>query len=104
MRLTELNPRWIGRDSGFTADPNDGGCGLAFACPHCRKVTIAVHFDKPLDGGPGRSPQHCWHRTAGATFETLTLAPSIDHSTFEADGTRVPHWHGYIVDGEIRTC
>jgi len=43
---------------------------------------------------------HCeekcaWSFTSGASFETLTVTPSLDAS-------RAGHWHGFITDGEIR--
>jgi hypothetical protein len=104
LKLAELNPRWIGRDGVFTDEPSEG-CGVAFRCPckTCaqsdRHHTIAVHFDKPLDGGPSRNPKLDWHRT-GDTFETLTLTPSIwDRAAHDGHD-----WHGYITNGEIVFC
>jgi len=102
MKLTDLNPRWIGRDGTFTPDASDGGCGVAFDCPGCRKHTIAVHFDKPLDGGRARSTRS-WDRT-GETFDTLTLTPSILESISNGAGALIECWHGFVTNGEIVTC
>lgn len=74
--------------------------GLTFRCP-CRldcAQYLGVWFANPLDGGPpagpGIPPLPRWRRT-GDTFETLSLAPSVDAS-------RSGHWHGHITAGEIR--
>jgi hypothetical protein len=106
VRLVDLNQRWIGRDGTTSDDPAYGGCGVVFDCPHCYesgKQIIAVHFDKPLDGGPSRWPNHSWKRT-GETFDTLTLEPSIDHKAPDADGSWAQHWHGWIRRGAVVTA
>ncbi len=97
MKLTDLNPRWIGlkywHGPAFYI-------GITFDCPHCHTQRLAAHFDKPID------PTNCfpdyrgfpdelkWKRE-GNTFETLSLSPSVDTS-FEK------HWHGFIQNGEIK--
>lgn len=86
MRLTDLDPRW-------TASPGRHGQGIRFLCPACRVGCCGANFDAPLDGGPPL-PTPTWSRT-GDTFETLTLAPSIDASA-------AGHWHGFITNGEVR--
>ncbi len=115
MRLVELEPRWF-------AEPGREGQGVSFVCPHCAaasdrpdRVRVAVAFANPLDGGapislaspilwptlwPPKSvpdvttvpPGVHWQRT-GETFETLTLAPSVDASP-------AGHWHGHVQEGE----
>lgn len=107
MKLTDLDPRWVGAggEGVFKADgtpaPERRGVGVSFECPcgvrddgHGR---VYVHIDPPLDGGsPLDTPNHVWQRT-GDTFETLTLTPSIQ---------RMEHcrWHGFVTNGEIKTC
>jgi hypothetical protein len=92
MRLTELDPHWwaeIGRH----------GQGITFKCPHC-DARLAPAFSNPLDGGepapdPNNSkPRPHWKRS-GDTFDTLTLSPSINYPG---------HWHGFIIDGEVRNA
>lgn len=89
--LTALDPRWITNGVGRH------GMGLSFDCPHCPgKERLAVWFLNPIDDkppAPGNvKPTPRWLRK-GETFESLTLAPSINVAG---------HWHGYIADGEIR--
>lgn len=102
MKLTDLNPRWV-------AAENRHGMGIAFSCPHCKEIRLAVFFANPIDGGAawtgkahlaethGLEDHHVgvilWQRT-GETFETISLTPSIDTSHFG-------HWHGYVTNGEI---
>lgn len=92
MRLTDLDPNF------WTAEAGRAGQGITFLCPCCLTQHLGVWFANPVDGGPPAppelSPAPRWQRS-GDTLETLTLSPSIDAS---ASG----HWHGFIVDGEIR--
>ena len=77
-------------------DANRHGMGISFECPHCRKIRLGVFFANPVDGKlpSDDSGGKLWIRT-GSTFDDLTLSPSVDAS---ASG----HWHGFIVNGEIR--
>lgn len=94
MRLVDLDPAWL-----VTTAQRDG-MGISFKCP-CGKpgcdTYIGVLFVNPVDGGPPAPPEvdprTRWLRT-GETFDTLTIAPSIDAS---ASG----HWHGFIRNGNI---
>lgn len=104
-RLTELNPRWVAAGGeGITNQdgspvPYRHGVGVSFDCPCGCGVKAYIPFTNPLDGGPAREDkEHTWNRT-GDTFETLTLAPSIQRS--DPDGCR---WHGYIENGETRNA
>lgn len=98
MRLRDLNPRWvidadIVIDGQNVHDDTREGMGLSFDCPHCRKTRLAVFIANPVDGGPpSDDAKRLWLRR-GATFDDLTLTPSIDAS---AHG----HWHGFIAAGE----
>ena len=83
MKLTELRPE-------LKAE----GALLIFDCPTCRGKPeahkIRIGLAPPM--GPGKVPAlyTTWQRT-GDSFETLTLAPSIE----------VPRcWHGHIINGE----
>lgn len=87
--------------------------GVNFWCPHCADVDlptllaqlaksntsfhiISIAFENPLDGGPPAPGRLHWKRT-GDTFETLTLAPSVDASRTHPQG-----WHGFVINGEVR--
>jgi hypothetical protein len=115
MRLIELDPRWF-------AEPGRHGQGIVFRCPHCpeSKTTLAVAFKNPLDGGApiqlhtealyrlidpeywdgdarcmeAVPPGVHWTRD-GASFETLTIAPSVDASA-------AGHWHGFVRQGDCQ--
>lgn len=104
MRLTELDPVWIIQDGHRI--------GFTFICPtdsrwrqSCFAVATPLHkqlelFQK-LHGDPSVQPCNqgiAWRIEGGikaATFETMTVTPSIDGS---AGGL----WHGHITNGEIR--
>lgn len=119
MKLTDLNPRFIGAggDGVFvrsaegilTPAPERHGVGVTFNCP-CGQHEDAkggrcfIPFANPLDGGPQYGPQG-WTRE-GDTFETLTLRPSILRKKW-TDRHGREHgcgWHGFITNGEIQTC
>jgi hypothetical protein len=123
MRLIDLAPQWLVKDGRRV--------GFVFRCPHCADkplgrrgtdgcylscFTVAlahvagddhdsqyglfatvlpadvVHEIVPCRRG------YAWTATPSldqAAFETLTITPSIDASAAR-------HWHGRIIDGEIR--
>lgn len=120
MKLADLNPRWFaeeGRHGQGVIFQCPCGCKGTE-----RAVNLAVVFTPPLDGGAvlpvGKiSVQYdavrrsvgeaewnsyrdwapsgiAWQRS-GDTFETLTLAPSVDYGG-------AGHWHGHVQGGEIR--
>lgn len=111
-RLVDLHPRWI-RDHDA---PIDARQGIGFDCPCCvgSGQRLAIFFANPLSSHPpanvsglghnarndaGHLGDHhvgdvLWWRT-GVTFDTLTLTPSIDCSSWK-------HWHGFITNGEAR--
>lgn len=101
MKLTELNPRWVGihnwcSDSIFHI-------GITFDSPLRNGKRLAALFTPPIDpdglmakygwGLPFQDQKH-WQRS-GDMFETLTLTPSLD---FSGAG----EWHGFITAGEIQ--
>lgn len=105
MKLVDLDPRFYstggaGITNSLTGEPvpERTGMGLIFDCPCGCTELIAIPFHNPISGGPPavREGQAGWHRT-GETFETLTLTPSI----LRVGGCQ---WHGFVTDGEIRTC
>lgn len=99
MKLTDLDPRWI----GFGTD-HESRLGLTFECPHCRTQRIGVAFHRQgheaiddaaiIASNPEMSGRPIWTMT-GTGFEDLTLTPSIDASA-------AGHWHGFVTAGEIR--
>lgn len=118
MRLTELNPKFVGYGGEGITDaqgnpvPWRDGVGLSFdcPCPQCSArrgkegeavdfyLRVFVPFSNPLDGGPPIDPKG-WHRV-GETFDSLQLSPSI------LDMMRCK-WHGFVgekIPGEVTTC
>lgn len=103
MKLVDLHPHWVGAggegitSADGTPAPRREGIGIMFDCP-CGQPddVVFVHMKPPLDGGPVLPGTRCWDRV-GDTFETLSLTPSI----LKLDGCK---WHGYVTNGEIRTC
>ncbi len=94
MKLMELDPRWTCAVHGRE------GQGVIFLCPKCKDHYLGVWFQNPIDGKdpyirPGQDHCNWWSRT-GATFETLTIAPSIQI-------VGCCGWHGFVRDGEIIT-
>lgn len=108
MKLVDLNPRWVGAGgSDITQNgqpvPERHGVAITFDCPCGRRddndhaARLCIEFTQPLDGGPAlRNDGHTWNRT-GDTFETLTLAPSIQ----VVGGCG---WHGHLQNGVLRSC
>lgn len=102
-KLTELNAKFIGAGGPgvFNADMTPAtprsGVGIVMDCPCGCDSQLYVGFHNPLDGGPAlESGSPRWSRT-GDTIETLTLTPSVLR--------KGPcGWHGFITDGEARTC
>lgn len=86
MKLSELEPRWISDGVGRF------GLGLAFDCPCCRARRLAAWFAQPLDGGPAYEGVSRTERD-GSSFDEITLVADVG-----ADG----HWHGDVVQGEVR--
>jgi hypothetical protein len=110
VRLTDLDPRWVGaggegiRRADGSPAPERHGVGVLFDCPcgQCRSRCF-VPFNNPVDGlGPWDPTRALWQRT-GDTFDTLATTPSILRSK-DKGGCG---WHGYIglsVPGEVTTC
>lgn len=111
--LVDLEPTWIergGRVVGvrFYCPINDGNG------PHTEGHSVCVLFENPPDGGPAHPPDpgcpgnnrgRRWRRT-GDTFETMSLAPSVDCTTSEGcdktDHRQCSHahcWHGNVERG-----
>ena len=101
MRLTDLNPRWVGTGG-------EGVTDLAGNPVPFRKK-VAITFDCPCGGTCGQRPclsirnpsdglgplqGTSWELTAGYSFETMTLVPSIQRVGRCA-------WHGYITAGNL---
>jgi hypothetical protein len=106
LKLTDLNPRWVGAggEGIHNADGSPAearhGVGLSFDCPCGSDICTRafVPFDNPLDGKPAIPGHegHTWQRV-GETFETLTLSPSIQRVPMNCNCA----WHGFIKNGEV---
>lgn len=102
MKLADLSPRFYGaggegvRDRDGNPAPERSGVGIGFDCPCGCGTECYVPFENPLDGGPplrDDAARALWHRS-GASFDNLTLAPSI----LRISGCG---WHGFVRGGEI---
>ncbi len=100
MKLTELNPRWVGIHNW--SSESSYHVGVSFNSPTTGK-RLAVLFSPAIDPddlaaqyqwGEFFPDSKKWQRT-GDTFEMLTLSPSLD---FSASG----EWHGFITNGEVK--
>lgn len=103
MRLTDLNPWWVGSGGeGVTMHgqpvPRREAVAISFDCPCGCGSPLAVYIANPIDGGPTalNDSAHCWQRT-GETFENLSLTPSLQR----VGGCG---WHGFVTNGEIVNC
>ncbi len=96
MKLRDLEPRYFGLEDGGPT------VGLTFLCPHCLKERLGVSFHERGKEAiqdsyiHAHSPQtnHIWLKT-GISFDDITLEPSVDASSSG-------HWHGFILNGEIK--
>lgn len=100
MKLTDLEPRWVGLHNFDAAATYH--IGVSFRSPQTGQ-RLAVLFRPAIDPAglaakyqwPDFFPdKKKWDRT-GDTFDTLTLSPSLDFSA-------VGEWHGFIVSGEVK--
>lgn len=106
MKLTDLNPRWVGAGGPGITDadgnpvPKREGVGMTFDCPCRCNIRACVIFKNPLDGGdPIKSESPLWTRS-GRTFDNITLIPSI--MKHPVNGCR--GWHGFIRDGNVTSA
>lgn len=116
MKLNDLNPRWVEKDGkriGFTfispvqklrADGTKNPKPYIQSCfepptPSHKEQRLAFDamFGEDAFLVQGCNPQHNWTIVGGikdATFETMTVTPSLD-------GSAGGNWHGNITNGEI---
>jgi len=99
MRLTELHPAWIDLDKFEKV-------GIFFDCPvhsvaGCEYPRIPVYFANPPSGCaplPMHEADDCRWQLAGASFEDMTLTPSI---LYPKPKYGPQHWHGFVTNGEV---
>lgn len=79
----------------YTSYKDNPHHGIMFVCPGCRSIT-AIQFYQ-LDG------RAMW--TWDGNVESPTCTPSILH-TKRGDGSKSDGcgWHGYLTNGEFRSC
>lgn len=106
-KLTELNASFIGAGGpgvwnadGTPAEKREG-VGLTCDCPCGCERQLYVPFENPLDGKPQYSSSTPGWKRTGETLETLTLHPSVERVVINGEGCG---WHGWIENGEARTC
>jgi hypothetical protein len=106
MRLIDLDPQWLVKDGkrvGFTffSPMQSSGMGKSRWRQSCLVQPLSTDDQFELNGdAPVQqcNPACQWTIAGGienASFETMTVTPSIDGS---AGGL----WHGFITNGEIR--
>lgn len=97
VRLVDLEPAWVAEPAGRR------GTGVSFLCPCCRAVRLVARFLNPLDLGPPPEGSGAWHRL-GDEIPRLTISPARAGGIYEAAGGEAleGHWHGHVVDGEVR--
>ena len=99
MKLTDLNPRWVGTGGEGISDmdgnqvPYRANIAILFDCPCGCDSDVCLNISNPLGGAEPLKDGNKWERT-GETFETLSLSPSF---------LRVSHckYHGFVTNGEI---
>jgi hypothetical protein len=114
MRLADLDPRWLigedGKRVGFVFKSPTLGDDMWLSCfehPPERRAQWALFrsvFPKDYRNEKGfalivqgMNPTHSWQISGGvenASFETITVTPSID-------GSSAGNWHGFITNGQI---
>jgi hypothetical protein len=104
MKLVDLNPQFVSTGGpGITRSdtgepvPKTEAVGITFDCPCGNRDEdhrCYVPFSVPIGPGP-HLDERGWERV-GDTFETLSLAPSIQR---HGDC----NWHGFITKGDIVT-
>ena len=78
-------------------DPEKSKAGILFGCPCGCGQLKAVGFDTHWMDGP------LWHFDGDRDRPTLT--PSILIFQLNEQGAKVgEHWHGFLTDGEFRSC
>ena len=102
MKLTELNPEFVGHGGEGVSDangqpvPRREQVGIQFDCPCGCDNPLFVPFENPLDGGPGVYPPGRGWTRRGGDFDVMTLTPSILRKDCG--------WHGFVTNGEIQHC
>lgn len=106
MRLTDLNPHWVGAggpgisNADGSPAPARSGIGIGLDCPCGCGAPCYLPLRNPLDGGaPLESNRDLWTRT-GEDFATLTLTPSV----FRNPAKGGCGWHGFITNGAVTPC
>lgn len=113
MRLIDLDPRWLVKDGqrvGFIFMSPTQGDAMWMACfenPPGRREQWALFgaaFPRDYRNSKGydlmvqgMAPTSHWQIAGGieaASFETMTVTPSLD-------GSAAGNWHGFITNGEI---
>lgn len=104
MRLTDLDPQWLVKESARIGFTFNGPLRRGFrqSCflvsPPSREQWAIFEENLGEDAEvQGCTPGTRWSIAGGiesASFETLTVTPSID-------GSPGGEWHGFITNGEI---
>ncbi|AXU19699.1 hypothetical protein C7W88_12775 [Novosphingobium sp. THN1] len=78
-------------------DPEQRKAGILFGCPCGCGSMFCVGFDSHEGAGPR------WHWNGQQ--EAITLTPSIlIYQMDQAGNVTGEHWHGFLTDGEFKSC
>lgn len=99
MKLIELDPKWLMIDDkriGFTfvSPTNPKWRQSCFPNPPRRREQWELFGDEDIQGCDPNAHWNIEGSIDGATFETMTVKPSLD-------GSGGGLWHGFITNGEI---
>lgn len=73
--------------------------GMIYCCPCGCDSRGSLPFIQYRGDGHS-NPQWDWD----GNVEKPTLKPSIAHSVGDGKGGMVEHWHGYLTNGEFKSC
>ena len=116
MRLRSLDAEFVSQYNPVTGshhrqgDQIDGAQGVLFLCPLCQKEMILCWFANPINAP--RVPDSAYPRpgrwtASGNSVDNLTLSPSVNLDTHEAQtaeqqGYHPCKWHGWVRNGDAQ--
>ena len=108
MKLADLEPKLYRlTDDGrlHEVETTAEAGGVMFLCPGCfvqNAGNVGTHSILLRIDAKGEGPR--W-AASGSTVADLTLKPSVNVHADRNRGPRAcPGWHGFITNGEVRSC
>jgi hypothetical protein len=116
VKLTDLEARWVSYTKDGLGKPEtfQEAQGVFFLCPGCfvrKKGPIGVHALIIPFAGKGAPEKLLW-QASGTNLSDLTIMPSIQVFPVPITKDTLPEfidelckgWHGFVTNGEIKTC